>query len=76
MIQEYSSMDPTSLVTLMLKEVTKESVEYGYKMTQEAVTRKLKSGETLKGLKATLRYKAEESYWEVLAYGKKDAGSY
>jgi len=73
-IQEYSSIDPSSLVTMMLKEVTKESVEYGYKMTEETVTRKLKSDVTLKGLKATLRYKGEESYWEVLAYGKKDTG--
>lgn len=74
MVQEYSNMEPSMLVPIMLKELTKESVEYGYKMTQEEVTRKLKSGVTLKGLKATLKYKGEESYWEVLAYGKKDIG--
>jgi hypothetical protein len=74
MIQEYSDMNPSMLVPMMLKELTKESVEYGHKMTQEKITRKLKSGATLKGLKAILRYKGEETSWEVLGYGKKDTG--
>ncbi len=73
-VQEYSNMDPTMLLSMMLKEVTKESVEYGYKMTQENVTHKLKSGIILTGLKAILKYKGAECYWEVLAYGKKDIG--
>lgn len=74
MIQEYSGMNPSMLVPMMLKELTKESVDYGYKMTQENVTHKLNSGIIITGLKATLKYKGEESYWEVLAYGKKDTG--
>ena len=74
MIQEYSTMDPSMLVPMMLNELTKKSVDYGYSMTQEKVTRKLKSGVILKGLKATLKYKGDESCWEVLSYGKKDAG--
>ena len=74
MIQEYSTMDPSMLVPMMLNELTKKSVDYGYAMTQEKVTRKLKSGVILKGLKATLKYKGDESCWEVLSYGKKDSG--
>jgi hypothetical protein len=74
MIQEYSTMDPSMLVPMMLNELTKKSVDYGYSMTQEKVTRTLKSGITLKGLKATLKYKGDESCWEVLSFGKKDAG--
>jgi hypothetical protein len=74
MIQEYSTMDPSMLVPMMLNELTKKSVDYGYSMTQERVTRILKSGIMLKGLKATLKYKGDESCWEVLSYGKKDAG--
>ncbi|MRR58227.1 MAG: hypothetical protein EG824_08465 [Deltaproteobacteria bacterium] len=74
MIQEYSTMDPSMLVPVMLNELTKESVDYGYSMTQEKVTRKLKSGILLNGLKATLNYKGDESCWEVLSFGKKDAG--
>ena len=30
LIQEYTSMDPTGLVDLMLRELTKEEVDYGY----------------------------------------------
>jgi hypothetical protein len=62
------------LVPMMLNELTKKSVDYGYSMTQEKVTRTLKSGIILKGLKATLKYKGDEACWEVLSYGKKDAG--
>jgi hypothetical protein len=74
MIQEYSTMDPSMLVPMMLNELTKKSVDYGYSMTQEKVTRTLGSGITLKGLKATLKYRGDESCWEVLSFGKKDAG--
>ena len=74
MVQEHASMDPSMLVPMMLKELTKESIDYGYKMTQGKVTRKLKSGRTLTGLKATLRYRGEESYWEVLSCGDRDIG--
>lgn len=74
MIQEYSNMNPSMLVPMMLKEITKEQVDYGYKMTQDKVTRKLNSGIILKGMKATLKYKGEERYWEILSYGKRDIG--
>lgn len=74
MLQEYADMEPSLLVPMLLNELTKESVEYGYKMTKEEITRKVKSGKILKGVKATLRYKGEESYWEVLTYEKKDTG--
>jgi capsid protein len=73
-IQEYSNMDPSKLVPSMLKAITKESVEYGYKMTQEKVTRNLNSGIILKGIKAALKYKGKEKYYEMLSYGKKDTG--
>ena len=74
MIQEYSSMNPTMLIGLMIQELTKESIDYGYKMTQEQVIRKLSSGLILKGTKATLRLKNEEIRLEVLSHGKKDTG--
>jgi hypothetical protein len=74
MLQEYADMAPSLLVPMLLNELTKESIEYGYKMIKEEITRKVKSGKILKGVKATLRYKGEESYWEVLAYEKKDTG--
>jgi len=74
MVQEYSSLDPSMLVPMLLKEVTKESVQYGHTITQEETVRTLSSGDKLTGLKATLSYQGAESYWEVLALGKKDKG--
>ncbi|MCW8886198.1 MAG: hypothetical protein OQK12_13255 [Motiliproteus sp.] len=74
LVQEYTSIDPSSLTRLMLNEVTKESVQYGYQLTDSPHSRSLKSGETMNGLKATLSYRDEETYVEVLAYGKKDVG--
>jgi hypothetical protein len=75
MVQAYSDMDPTGLVSLMLKELTKESVEYGYKMTKKEITRKLADGTEMKGLKATLTYRDETLYTTVLAKGTKDEGT-
>ncbi len=74
MIQEYDGLEHSGLVETMLKELTKESIDYGYKLSKEKLTRKTASGETLTGLKATLTYRKEASYWEVLAYDKKDSG--
>ncbi|MFH1745552.1 MAG: hypothetical protein ABIG44_00770 [Planctomycetota bacterium] len=74
MIQEYDNMDPTPIVPLLLREITKEQVEYGYKLSQENITRTLASGVKLTGVKATLRYQSEEAYVEILTFGKKDKG--
>ena len=74
LIQEYSTMNPSALVSLMLQELTKEQRNYGYKMQQEKFSKALKDGIKLRGLSATLKYNQEEEYWTVSAYGKKDKG--
>jgi hypothetical protein len=74
LIQEYSTMNPTAMINLMLQELTKEQRNYGYKMQKENYSKALKDGKKLKGLKATLKYNQEEEYWTVSAYGKKDRG--
>ena len=74
LFQEYSSMNPTSLVDLMLQELTKEQRNYGYKMQKKAHSKALKDGTKFTGKSATLKYNNEEEYWTVLAYGKKDKG--
>ncbi len=74
LIQEYSTMNPTAMVNLMLQELTKEQINYGYKMQKETHSKALKNGTKLRGLKATLKYNEEEEYWTVTAYGKKDKG--
>ena len=74
LIQEYSTMNPASLVNLMLQELTKEQINYGYKMQKETFSKALKDGTKLTGKRAILKYNDEEEYWTVLAYGKKDRG--
>lgn len=74
LIQEYSTMNPTAMVNLMLQELTKEQINYGYKMQKETHYKALKDGTKLRGLRATLKYNEEEEYWTVSAYGKKDRG--
>lgn len=74
LIQEYSSMNPTAMVNLMLQELTKEQINYGYKMQKETHSKALMDGTKLRGLRATLKYNEEEEYWTVSAYGKKDRG--
>ena len=74
LIQEYSTMNPVSLVNLMLQELTKEQINYGYKMQKETYSKALKDGTKLFGKRAILKYNDEEEYWTVLAYGKKDRG--
>jgi hypothetical protein len=74
LFQEYTSMNPTSLVNLMLQELTKEQTNYGYKMNKQSTSKTLKDGSTLKGKIAILTYGEEEEHWSVLAYGKRDKG--
>ena len=74
LIQEYSTMNPKTLVNLMLQELTQEQVSYGYKMQKMTYSKTLKDGTKLDGNKAILKYKNEEEYWCVLAHGIKDSG--
>jgi hypothetical protein len=74
MIQTYKSFNPSLLVDLMLNEITKESVSYGYAKTVTPFEYTLQSGQVLKGSTATLTYKGEEELYTVAAYGAKDQG--
>ena len=58
----------------MISEVTKESLNYGFKIERNDYTRKLKSGQKLDVDKAILTYKDETNIYEVATIGKKDEG--
>lgn len=73
-IQKYSTINPTMLNEMMISEVTKESLNYGFKMKRDDYTRTLKSGQKLDVDKATLTYKDETNIYEVASIGKKDEG--
>jgi hypothetical protein len=74
LIQKYSTISPTMLNEMMLSEVTKESLNYGYKMKRKDYSRKLTSGQKLKVNKAILTYKDDTSIYEVASIGNKDEG--
>jgi len=74
MIQKYSTINPSSLTKLMLNEITKESVSYGYTKKEKKFKKKLVSGQTIEGIQATLNYKGENEIYTVATYGEKDEG--
>lgn len=74
MIQKYWTLNPISITELMLQEVIKERLGYGYSMKREDYKRTLKSGQTLNVLKAVLTYRGEINTYEVAAIGGKDEG--
>ncbi len=74
LIQKYDGLNPTILNELMLSEVTKESVSYGYDMKRDDYSRKLKSGREVDVDRAILTYKGDKSVYEVFSVGKKDEG--
>ena len=74
LIQKYENIDPSFLNEMMLKEVTKESLSYGFEMERADYQKKLLSGHEIMINKATLSYKNETNEYEVATLGKKDSG--
>ena len=73
MVQEYANMDPYSLVDLMLQELTKEEVDYGYEYV-EAPTKRVAGKKELRGKTATTSYRDDVWIREVLVFSGRDEG--
>ena len=73
-IQQYSSYNPTLLNEIMMAEITKESLSYGYKLEREDYNRRLTSGQEIRVNKAILKYKDDTNIFEVASIGEKDEG--
>ncbi len=73
-VQSYSGVNPVFMSEMMLHELTKESVHYGFKLERKDYSRTLKSGHELNILKAVLSYRDEENVYEVAALGERDEG--
>jgi hypothetical protein len=73
-VQKYHRINPSSLTQLMLNEITKESISYGYVKSEKNFQKKLLSGQVIDGIEATLTYKAEKEKYIVATYGGKDEG--
>lgn len=74
LIQKYSTINPENLKELMLGEVTKESINYGFEMERREYKHKLISGEDLNVIQAYLTYNDEVNIYEIASVGKKDSG--
>jgi len=73
-VQSYTTMNPKMLRELLLSEITKESISYGYELKREDYNRTLINGVTIEVLKAVLEYKDTKSIYEVATLGDKDEG--
>lgn len=73
-VQIYPTVNPTALEGLMLNEVVKESLNYGYSKTDTDFSKKLQSGQVLSGTTATLEYRGDKQVYTVASYGAKDQG--
>lgn len=73
-VQTYTMFNPKFMEEMMLHELTKESLSYGYQMEKEHYTRQLISGEEVNILRAILTYRGEENIYEVATIGEKDEG--
>jgi hypothetical protein len=73
-IQKFSNLNPTKLNEIMLSEITKESLNYGYELKRNDYNRTLKSGQAITVNKAVLTYKDNVYKYEVASIGKKDEG--
>ena len=74
LIQEYQGLDPSSLVDMMLNELTKEERQYGYNITEASITKTLSDGRVLTGEHSVSTYQDTTIIRDVLAYGARDAG--
>lgn len=74
LIQKYASMDPSGMKEMMLSEITKESLNYGYEMKRKDYDLKLVNDDKLRVIKAVLTYRGEKMTYEVAALGGKDQG--
>lgn len=74
LIQKYTTMNPTMLNEMMLKELTKESISYGFELERKDYMKKLLTGNEVNIDRAVLTYKDEMNVYEVMSFGKKDEG--
>lgn len=72
-VQEYMHMNPEQLINLMIKELTKEEVDYGYKYNEKNIE-KIIDDKKVRGKQALTTYPGAEWTRSVLAYGDKDKG--
>lgn len=74
LIQQYTKINPSMLTGMMMNEVIKESINYGFEKESEYYDLELKSGQTMKVEKAILTYKGASNIYEIASIGNKEEG--
>lgn len=73
-VQQYTNFNPTVLNEIIMDEITKESISYGYQAVRQDYDINLLSGQQITINKTVLTYKGETNIYEVASIGKKDEG--
>ncbi len=73
-VQQYTNFNPTLLNEIIMDEITKESISYGYESVRQDYDIRLLSGQQITVNKTVLTYKGETNIYEVASIGKKDEG--
>jgi hypothetical protein len=73
-VQEYTTINPAGMISLMINEVTKEERQYGYDINSSPTSVTLQDGTVLTGQIVTSKYPGTDIKRYVLAYGAKDRG--
>lgn len=73
LIQEYMDLDPSGLVDMMIKELTKEEINYGYEYSEKPAEKKV-DGVTFTGKTAVTTYRGDEWTRSVLVHNGRDQG--
>ncbi|CAM3592632.1 hypothetical protein [Parendozoicomonas haliclonae] len=73
-VQEYKTLDPSLMIDIMVSEVTKEEVQYGYNVKSEPAHLTLSDGKVLKGKLVTSKYQDTDIKRYILTYGATDSG--
>lgn len=74
MVQEYDTLDPTSLVEMMVGVMTDDEAKLGRKVERSDAERKLSDGTLLKGRRATYSGEDDQMEVEVFAHGDGSTG--
>lgn len=72
-VQEYTELNPSGLVDIMIQELTKEEVDYGYELKKSDVSKTIGKKE-LRGKEAVTSYKGAQWTRSVYVYGARDEG--
>lgn len=73
-IQKHTALNPTTLNSTMLNELTKKNIAYGYEEKRSDYKKTLRSGQAVEINRSVLTYGDKVYNYEVASLGHKDSG--